>query len=169
MCPRPRRRTWLRWRRHLSRHQKQQQQHWDTHLDKAPSCWVRFRKKGTVSPTAQERGKQKCLPAHPVRTWRSVYLEKHHSNSHGYRSSSILYMLLLLLIIIITIVMSKCSLLWAYLLGVLLTSAEREIDSPVLTSKGEPDLLVLVKKQNKTLFLHLFLSAFNHKLCFFKP
>ena len=78
-----------------------------------------------------------------------MYLEKHHSNSHGYRSSSILYMLLLLLIIIITIVMSKCSLLWAYLLGVLLTSAEREIDSPVFTSKGEPDLLVLVKKKKK--------------------
>ena len=64
--------------------------------------------------------------------------------------------------------MSNCSLLWAYLLGVLLTSAEREIDSPVFTSKGEPDLLVLVKKK-KTLFLHLFLSVFNHKLCFFKP
>ena len=60
-CPRRRRRTWLRWRKPLSRHQKQQQQHWDTHLDKAPSCWVRFRKKGTVSPTAQERGNQKCL------------------------------------------------------------------------------------------------------------
>lgn len=87
-----------------------------------------FRKKGTVSPTAQERGKQKCLPAHPVPTWRSVYLEKHHSNSHRYRSSSILYMLLLLLITIITILMSKGSLLWAYLLGVLLSSAEREMD-----------------------------------------
>ena len=45
--------------------------------------------------------------------------------------------------------MSNCSLLWAYLLGVLLTSAEREIDSPVFTSKGEPDLLVLVKKKKK--------------------
>ena len=143
MCPQCRRRTWLRWRRHLSRHQKQQQQHWDTYLDKAPSCWVRFRKKGSVTNSTGKR------QAEVSSSTPCLYLEKHHSNSHGYRSSSILYMPLLLLIIIITIVMSNCSLLWAYLLGVLLTSAEREIDSPVFTSKGEPDLLVLVKKKKK--------------------
>lgn len=31
--------TWLRWHRHLSRHQKQQKQHLNVHLDHALRCW----------------------------------------------------------------------------------------------------------------------------------
>lgn len=42
---RGRRRTWLRWSRYLSRHQKQQQQHRNRYLDNAPCCWIRLRPK----------------------------------------------------------------------------------------------------------------------------
>lgn len=64
---RGRRHTWLNWRRHLSRHQKQQKQHLDTHLDHAPCCRDQRQNKRTQSETYPGKKEAGSFCRHTVR------------------------------------------------------------------------------------------------------